>query len=161
MKLKPGMTANIIVYTQEEKNALLISAKAIKFKPDSSLAKQYKIEKIQRDTTSRRNPPVENNNPSYNNNVAAGNPRSDSSRGHSKQTGFVWVKQDNDLIQKKIKMGLNDDTHIQVIDGLTTDDEVVTAIGSTADKSSAKNGNTQRSPFMPQRPRGNSGTKKQ
>ena len=157
LKLKPGMTANIIVYTQEEKNALLISAKAIKFKPDSSLAKQFKIEKIRRDTTAKRNPPTENNNPSYDNNVASGS-GTDSSRGHSKQTGFVWVKQDNDLVQKKIKMGLNDDTHIQVVDGLTTDDEVVTGIEGNLDKSSAKNANSQRSPFIPQRPRGgNSG----
>ena len=28
LKLKPGMTANITVYTREENNALLVSAKA-------------------------------------------------------------------------------------------------------------------------------------
>ncbi len=37
MKLKPGMTANIIIYTKEVQNALLIPAKALTFTPDSSL----------------------------------------------------------------------------------------------------------------------------
>ena len=36
LKLKPGMTANITIYTKEENNALLISARATKFKPDST-----------------------------------------------------------------------------------------------------------------------------
>src|ERR1700744_2151603 len=43
LKLKPGMTANIFIFTKEIDSALLISAKAIKFKPDASMAKQYKI----------------------------------------------------------------------------------------------------------------------
>ncbi|HET6995167.1 MAG TPA: efflux RND transporter periplasmic adaptor subunit, partial [Chitinophagaceae bacterium] len=41
LKLKPGMTANITVYTREENNALLVSAKATRFRPDSSLLKKY------------------------------------------------------------------------------------------------------------------------
>jgi HlyD family secretion protein len=43
MKLKPGMTANITIYTAEVKNALLIPVKAIKFTPDLS-DKTYQIE---------------------------------------------------------------------------------------------------------------------
>ncbi len=154
MKLKPGMTANITVYTHEEKNALLISAKAIKFRPDSSLAKEYKIERFARDSSKQRNPPSENNNPSLNNTTVKKNDSARSS--HSKQTAFVWVKQDNELTQKKIKTGLDDDTHVQVIDGLSPDDEVVTGIAMATDKSS-KTANTQRSPFMPQRPRSGGG----
>jgi HlyD family secretion protein len=37
------MTANSTIYTKEENNALLISAKATKFKPDSSMMKKYTI----------------------------------------------------------------------------------------------------------------------
>src|SRR5690349_1281861 len=44
MKLKPGMTANSTVYTQEINNAMLVSAKATRFRPDSSLLKKYTIE---------------------------------------------------------------------------------------------------------------------
>src|ERR1044072_6852448 len=43
MRLNPGMTANIPIYTKEAKNALLVSAKALKFKPDSTLLKDYVI----------------------------------------------------------------------------------------------------------------------
>ena len=44
MKLKPGMTANIVIYTKEVNNAMLIPAKALAFTPDSSLMKNYQIE---------------------------------------------------------------------------------------------------------------------
>ena len=44
MKLKPGMTANIFIYTSEDSNALLIPAAALKFKPDQSVAAQYKLD---------------------------------------------------------------------------------------------------------------------
>src|ERR1700761_4422538 len=43
LKLRPGMTANIFVFTKEVDSALLISAKALNFRPDSALAKQYTI----------------------------------------------------------------------------------------------------------------------
>jgi len=157
LKLKPGMTANIIVYTQEEKNALLISAKSLKFRPDSSLVKQYTIERIVRDSTRQRKQPSENNNTSYNN-PAAG--KTDSGRTRSKQMAFVWVKQNTELLQKKIKTGLNDDANVQVIDGLSSDDEVVTGISSAAGNTGSKN-NTQRSPFMPRRSSGGSGGRRQ
>ena len=37
LKLKPGLTASIIIYTQEVENVLTIPAKALRFKPDSTL----------------------------------------------------------------------------------------------------------------------------
>ncbi len=43
LKLRPGMTANIFVFTKEVDSALLISAKDLKFVPDASMAKQYVI----------------------------------------------------------------------------------------------------------------------
>jgi HlyD family secretion protein len=42
-KLKPGMTANITLFTKEVDSALLISARSLKFSPDSSLKKQYTL----------------------------------------------------------------------------------------------------------------------
>src|SRR5579859_5855939 len=43
LKLRPGMTANIFIFTREIDSAMLISAKAIKYSPDASLAKQFRI----------------------------------------------------------------------------------------------------------------------
>jgi len=157
LKLKPGMTANIIVYTQEEKNALLISSKSLKFKPDSSLSKQFTLHRIVKDSTRQKNQPSEYTNVSYNNPAA----KQDSNRSRKKDVAFVWVKQNTDLFQKRIKTGLNDDTHVQVVDGLNTDEEVVTGIASTTDNASTTKGGAQKSPFMPQRPRsGGSGARR-
>jgi len=149
MKLKPGMTANITVFTQEEKNALLISAKAIKFRPDSSLAKQFTIEKINKDTTAKNTMgSSENANPSYTSGSAH---PGDTAHTHAQQMASVWLRQGNDLVQRKIKIGINDDTHLQVIDGLTTDDEVVTGVESQPNNTGTTTTSTQKSPFIPQR----------
>ena len=44
MKLKPGMTASITLFTKEIPNTMLVSSRAIKFKPDSAMMKNYIIE---------------------------------------------------------------------------------------------------------------------
>jgi HlyD family secretion protein len=61
----------------------------------------------------------------------------------------VWVLSGKTLIQKKITTGMNDDTNVEILSGLTANDDVVTGIESTA---SAKKGASTavRSPFMPQ-----------
>jgi len=139
-KLKPGMTANISIFTKEVNSALLISAKALKYKPDSSLSKQYQIVPVK----------------------GLGEPGStgsgpDTSRittvDSSAVQGYVWVKQDNQLIQKKIITGLNDNTHVEVLSGLSATDEVVT--GSEVVAGSAPGASGESSPFMPRRPGGN------
>ncbi len=45
LKLKPGLTANVTIYTQEAKNVLAVPAKALKFTPNEKmLTKDQKIE---------------------------------------------------------------------------------------------------------------------
>lgn len=45
LKLKPGLTANVTIYTQEAKNVLAVPAKALKFTPNEKmLTKNQKIE---------------------------------------------------------------------------------------------------------------------
>src|SRR5674476_940159 len=60
MKLKPGMTASINIYIEEDSNVLLIPSRALIFKPDSALLKNYKIKKAERnipgDTKSDKEP---------------------------------------------------------------------------------------------------------
>lgn len=154
MKLKPGMTANIIVYTAEQNHALLIPAKAIKFKPDSSMAKQFKIERIFRDSASKRNA----GGPTAQVHDTTGKRRTDSARVRSRQTAYVWIKHNDTLQQKKIRTGLNDDTNVEVLSGLSPDDEVITDADQPGSQQ-AKTG-AQRSPFMPQRP-GRGGSRRQ
>ncbi|HLX90355.1 MAG TPA: efflux RND transporter periplasmic adaptor subunit [Puia sp.] len=143
MKLKPGMTANITIFTREDNNAMLIPAKALKFQPASTMEKQYKIgerevdsssfhhKKSGADTSRRKN--------------------SDTTGAVKRTRAYVWVKKGDSLIQKRIITGLNDDTNVEVFAGLSDDDDVVTGVENPTDKSAAKP-STQRSPFMPSRP---------
>jgi HlyD family secretion protein len=124
-KLKPGMTANITIFTKEVNNALLIPAKAIKYSPDSTLNGKYQMTWVNKD----KKPAGANE-------------------------AYVWVqKGPKELIQKKIKTGINDNTHIEVLEGLMASDLVVT--GSQAMGKSDAVGQGQSSPFMPKRPGGN------
>jgi len=124
-KLKPGMTANITIFAKEVNNALLIPTKAIKFSPDSTLAGKYQMTWVNPD----RKP--------------AG-----------ADEAYVWVqKGPKMLIQKKIKTGINDNTHVEVLSGLTTQDIVITGSQSMGKSAAATQG--QSSPFMPKRPGGN------
>jgi HlyD family secretion protein len=145
LKLKPGMTANIFIYTKVDSNALLIPSRALRFTPDSSLRKQFHLlagENFHKRSSNReissRPLPV--------------NPRQSKTNNDSAEnivrTGTVWTKSGDSLIEKEIQTGINDDTHLQVLDGLSENDLVVLAILSQEKNSTAP---VQKSPFMPTR----------
>ncbi|RLJ74872.1 efflux RND transporter periplasmic adaptor subunit [Pedobacter alluvionis] len=124
-KLKPGMTANITIFTKEVNNALLIPTKAIKFAPDSTLAGKYQMTWV--------------------------NPER---KPAGADEAYVWVqKSPKELVQKKIKTGINDNTHVEVLSGLAAADVVITGSQRTGKSQAAAQG--QSSPFMPKRPGGN------
>jgi HlyD family secretion protein len=137
LKLKPGMTASISIYTEEDSNVLLIPSRALNFKPDSVLLKRCIIRKAQRNTAGVNR----NNNPWDSANKL-------SRENASIRKSYVWVKTGDTLTEKRIITGLNDDTYVMVVKGLTPNDEVITNVVTDANKAAA--GNTQRSPFMPQ-----------
>lgn len=156
LKLKPGMTANIFIFTREVDSAMLISSKAIKFKPDASLSKQYTLFP---DTVDEHEVAAEARH-NTSNPLAPPKHRHDSSSREidsAPATGapaFVWVKYGDSLIEKKITTGLNNDTKVQVLSGLATTDEVVTAVEVAAKGEKA---GAVRSPFMPARRGGGGG----
>ncbi|WEK18238.1 MAG: efflux RND transporter periplasmic adaptor subunit [Candidatus Pedobacter colombiensis] len=120
-KLKPGMTANITILAKEVNNALLVPAKALKFMPDTTL-KKYQLVWINK--ARKPTSPVE---------------------------GYVWIKTgDYKLEQKKIEVGINNNTQVEVLGGITKNDIVVVGsriVGRAAAASAAAS-----SPFMPKRP---------
>jgi HlyD family secretion protein len=156
LKLRPGMTANIFIYTKEVDSAMLISAKDLKFTPDASLAKQYGIVAAQKDKGGKTGPGEQ---------TAAHRAGVDTS-GHHKhvhdssgqeidtssraQRASVWVKVGDSLIERRIRIGLNDDTHVQVIRGLSVDDDVITGVEIPV-KGPAAAVTPAQSPFMPAR----------
>ncbi|MBS1663538.1 MAG: efflux RND transporter periplasmic adaptor subunit [Bacteroidetes bacterium] len=157
LKLKPGMTANIFVFTREIDSAMLISAKAIKFKPDSSMLKQFKMVP---DTNAEREVRREARRSSAAGPTAPPRHRKDTTAKQldtASNTGtpaFVWVKIGDSLVEKKVMTGLNNDTQVQILSGLSEDDEVITGAETEAE---AKAAGPVRSPFMPARRGGGGG----
>lgn len=145
LKLKPGMTASITVFTKEVDNTLLVSAKAIKFTPDSSLLKHYTIEgkpasqrgmhNKQEDTSALRKERPKMN--------EGGDTTVKAKRA------IVWVKNGNLISRKVIQVGLTDDANVQILNGLTTQDSVIT--GTILPGTVPAANNNVRSPFMPAR----------
>lgn len=137
MKLKPGMTASININVLEDSNALLIPVKAINFKPDSSVLKNYVLIRADKD---------------HKQNTGGGMHKTDSLKGvaNSLETfakHSVWIKKGDTLTEKRIITGLTDDSNIKVIKGLLPGDEVITGITKEAANLASTD---QHSPFMPQ-----------
>jgi HlyD family secretion protein len=156
LKLRPGMTANIFIYTKEVDSAMLISSKDLKFAPDASMAKQYGMVPAQKDKGGKTGAGQQN---------AAHRPGVDTSAHHKHshdstsqevdtssraQHASVWVKVGDSLIEKRIRIGLNDDTHVQVLRGLSIDDDVITGVEIPVKGTAAASAPVQ-SPFMPAR----------
>jgi HlyD family secretion protein len=154
MKLKPGMTANIIIYTKEVNNALLIPAKALAFTPDSSLMKDYQIVGRVSHKIKRKGSAASGGSPTANQVSHTAKSRSDSS-GITKQRALVWVLQSKKLVQKRIQIGLNDNTQVEVLSGLTANDMVAVGISGGAIGAGATTPGA--SPFLPQRRGGGGG----
>lgn len=129
--LKPGMTANITVSTQDVPNAMKIPTKALSFKPDSLVVKKYQVAGYSPTKKS-------NSNKSKMEQVAS---------NEAKNT--VWVVKNNSLEKRNLQLGLNNETEVQVISGLSKDDNVVT--GYQVLGGSKKQTNTSKSPFLPTR----------
>jgi len=157
LKLRPGMTANIFIFTKEVDSALLLPVKALKFRPDSSMTKQFRIypdpaeariaQKAARSAAGSSTPrPHRRDTASRKVDSAAERP----------VTAFVWVRNGDSLVEKKISTGLNDDTQVQVLKGLDPDDEVITGVEIEV-KGAAAGGGAVRSPFMPARRGGGGG----
>ncbi|WP_315821818.1 efflux RND transporter periplasmic adaptor subunit [Paraflavitalea speifideaquila] len=130
-RLKPGMTASIFIYTKEVDNALLVSASAFSFDPDTVLRKIYKIER------------------------GAGPPANVKDTGQ-KTTGkpsYVWLKKDSSLQLRHVMTGMNNETEREILSGLSTSDVVVTGYEQVKGKQAAKT----TSPFMPARRQGGGG----
>jgi HlyD family secretion protein len=147
MKLKPGMTANITIYTKELNNVLLISARALSFQPDSILQKKYTIQGTPQSHSGKRGK-------GHTGQASTGS----KSNNDSVKTSFVWLQKDSSLVLQRIKTGMDDETQVQVVSGLDSTDVVVT--GYTQVKKAALASKTEKSPFMPQRPGRSNQTKK-
>ena len=122
LKLKPGLTATIAIYTLELKDVLTVEAKAINFKANTALLNAYNIQhgfpeypaQIQEDAT------------------------------------LLWVlNADGSIAPKAVTLGASDGVKVQILEGLTEGENLVYSLKGVS-KSVLKKESTNESPFMPQ-----------
>jgi len=128
LKLKPGLTATISIYTLELKDVLTVEAKTINFQPNLDLLIKYNE---QHNTSSKGEITLANND---------GN--------------TVWSISDNGVIKPlSIKLGASDGVNIQVLDGAREGTKLLYSLKEENLNTIASNSEeTAESPFMPKPP---------
>ncbi len=122
LKLKPGLTANISVFTLEKSNIPVLPNKALNFKPDTLS--------------------LSHNGFTVQNKV---------SRLLSSNEKTVWIEQGKTLIKTNISIGETDGINTEILSGLSQNDKVVLDMKELATGETPAP-TTETSPFMPKRP---------
>ena len=130
LKLKPGLTATISIYTLELNDVLTAEAKAINFKPTRPELTAYNEQQnLTVQQTNER--PTERSNGSV-----------------------VWVYNSNGEIKaQKVTLGASDGVNVQILEGLSEGDKLVYSLEGVS-ASETKTIDKSESPFMPQTTRG-------
>ena len=129
-KLKPGLTATITIFTQELKDIDTVPASAIAFSPDTETLQKY----YQQNQIKAKIPEIKT--------------------GKNKEK-YIWIKNnDGSLSQKLITVGINDGINIQVVSGLSGNEQIVTSLEEQTE-AVASSSEDESSPFMPKRPNNN------
>ena len=124
LKLKPGLTATISIYTLELNDVLTAEAKAINFIPETETLTTYNT---QHNLT-------------------------ESTISSSKNETTIWVLgSDGSIKQKTVTLGASDGVNVQILNGVTEGEKLVYSLKGVA-KSEVSTAGTNESPFMPQRP---------
>ncbi|MGB5420424.1 efflux RND transporter periplasmic adaptor subunit [Algibacter sp.] len=127
LKLKPGLTATISIYTLELKDVLTAEAKAINFKPNAKTLAEY--------------------------NAQHNLPNNDTNNSDDSTT--LWVLGKNGAITPKtITLGASDGVNVQVLSGISQGDKLVYSLKGVV-KSEAQSAGSNESPFMPKPPGAN------
>ncbi len=120
LKLKPGLTANITVYTVEKNNVQTLPNKVFSFKPNAENLKTSKF-------TISEDPNIVKN--------------------LKENERIIWVQEGKTIRNKSVVVGDADATNTEIVSGLTDSEIVVLEQKSLADDSSETS--TEKSPFMP------------
>jgi HlyD family secretion protein len=137
-KLMPGMTANITIIAQQNPDAMIIPARALRFKPDSTALKEY------------FRPPQANANGRFKNKQEMWlKHQHDGETFHPSDR--VWIKKGDRIHPQHVTVGINDGINAEIVSGLNDSDEVIIAVNYSAKKEMVDESGS-RSPFMPRPP---------
>ncbi|MDR2809689.1 MAG: efflux RND transporter periplasmic adaptor subunit [Tannerellaceae bacterium] len=112
LKLKPGLTANVTIYTLERPDVLTIPGKALRFVPDENILETMQLSVAKEEQTTAPGKKI------------------------------VWQKVGGTLQPKVITTGVSSLNVTEVIDGLSDGEEIVLELVSTASATSAAPGNS-------------------
>lgn len=130
LRLKPGLTATISIYTLELKDVLSVEAKAINFKPTPPEMMAYNEQE----------------------NLAMERPQ-DGPMNSDEGSTKVWVMESNGAISpKEVTLGASDGVNVQVLSGINEGDKLVYSLKSESTIVGPPAGNSEESPFMPKPP---------
>ncbi|MFA7289981.1 MAG: efflux RND transporter periplasmic adaptor subunit [Melioribacteraceae bacterium] len=148
LKLKPGMTASITAYVKEVNDVLVLSGKAIRFTPDREIMADYFDTLPESERPQRKMEPMSEDKEDIND---EGNKKE-----LSENMKRVWIKNGDMIKPMMVETGMSDGTNLEILSGLNEGDEIVTSMeigNSTSDKSKVEV-ETQKSPFVQERPGG-------
>ncbi len=125
LKLKPGLTANITIYTLEKDDILTLGSKALRFDP-TSYTEENKELKLNRLESS-----------------------------HINQKSVWIFTSPNELTERAITLGVSNSVNYEVVSGLTENDRVVVGQKDMTPEAAMESAAGLNSPFAPKRPGGN------
>lgn len=112
LKLRPGMTANVEIKVADQDQALTVPYSAQRI--NSLLVKEY---------ATKNNIPCQ--------------PLPDAEQAPHKKIDSIWLWQDNSFKQRQVTFGARDGSRIEIIDGVTEQDDVVIRFVPNTDGASA------------------------
>jgi len=153
LKLLPGLTASVNIYTQERRNVLVMPTKAQRVHPTAEMLATLGATAAQADKPQA--PKSEKTaTTSTSKDLAIQTDGPDAPEGQPNQR-MVWIKKsDGSIEQRKITIGITDGQSTEVLDGLKKGDQIITELTVSNTTTTAADTNTEntKSPFMPQRP---------
>ncbi len=125
LKLKPGLTANIIIFTMEKGDINILPNAALNFEPDTEAM-------IKNGFTVNKN--------------------ADADKQDNPKQKFIWIKKGKTVENKQIVIGETDGISTEIISGLTEKDEVIVDQNAIIGMPATSGASGEESPFMPKPP---------
>lgn len=161
LKLIPGMTANLTIYTTKLDDVLAVPLKAFKFEPQTfegveglpEVVKLNNVNEAKNDSTAEASAmPADDAEGEMSEPVA----ESESKEATDDTQGIIYVLKDNKLVETQVELGASNSNYRQIISGVSKGDKVALQYNEVTEAEAAESTDTQESnPFMPKRPEDN------